>query len=70
MSKRITKLSQSPCYNCGCYNECEEKIKRTPIISEIKDNIFCNAEADYHDCGIWIALNAPDMIDETEVEDG
>lgn len=69
MSKRVTKLSQSPCYQCGQYEKCEEKIKRSPIIGVTKDKMFGNAELDFHDCGIWIALNAPDMIDETEVDD-
>ena len=68
MSKRVIKLAQSPCCQCGCCEACEEKIDRSQIIAEIKDKMFNNAEADFHDCGIWIALNAPDMVDETEVD--
>ena len=51
--KRIKSLSESPCYQCHCEWGCDEKIKRSPVLSDF----------DYHDCGIWIALNAPEMIE-------
>ena len=63
MSRRITKLAESPCYQCGCSIECEMKTLRNPTLDEIKLSIFANADFDYHDCGIWIALNAPEMIE-------
>lgn len=65
-SNRIKKLSESPCYQCGCFIQCNKKIQRNMKISEIRDLIFGNAGYDYHDCGIWIALNAPEMV---EVDD-
>lgn len=64
MNRRINKLSESPCYQCGCSIECEVKILRNPVFDEIKFSVFANADFDYHDCGIWIALNAPEMIEE------
>lgn len=64
MSKRITKLEESPCYQCGFLDACEEIINKSTTVGVIRDRMFGNANADYHDCGIWIALNAPEMIEE------
>lgn len=61
--KRIKSLSESPCYQCHYELECDEKIKRSPVLSQIRDEIFINSDFDYHECGIWIALNAPEMIE-------
>ena len=66
MSRRISSLSESPCYQCQCEWKCDEKIRKSPIIGEIKDAIFGKADFDYHNCSIWIALNAPEMV---EVDD-
>lgn len=66
MNKRITKLAESPCYQCGCSIECEMKISRNPTLDEIKFSVFANADFDYHNCGIWIALNAPEMVEVDE----
>lgn len=66
MSKRISCLKESPCHQCGCIEECYKKIRRSPKLREIPDIIFGNADFDYHDCGIWIALNASEMV---EVDD-
>lgn len=63
---RITKLSESPCSKCGCDYQCDMKIKKSPSIEVIKDKMFGRKDLDYHDCGIWIALNAPEMV---EVDD-
>lgn len=62
--KRIKSLSESPCYKCGCDCECDMKIMKSPDIGVIKDKMFGDANADFHECGIWIALNAPEMIEE------
>lgn len=67
MSKRIEYLWESPCSQCGCDYECEMKIAKSPNIGVIKDKMFGDAEADYHECGIWIALNVKDIGDEDEV---
>ena len=66
MSKRVVYLNESPCYKCNCEWECDEKIKRSPTLEEIRDVVFPNADFDYHDCGIWIALNAPEMVEVDE----
>lgn len=66
MSRRIKKLSESPCYKCHCEWKCNKKIKRNPILGDIRDGIFGNADFDYHNCGIWIALNAPEMVEVDE----
>ena len=65
-SNRIQRLSESPCYQCGCHKKCEQRIKNNNNIGEIRDSVFGNADFDYHDCGIWIALNAPDMVEVDE----
>ena len=59
-------MSESPCGKCGCMVECSNKVRRVPKLDEIRDLVFPNEDFDYHDCGIWIALNGPEMI---EVED-
>lgn len=66
MSKRVDNLYESPCYQCGFQYECDKKIERNPNLGDIKDSVFGNADFDFHDCGIWIALNAPKMV---EVDD-
>lgn len=66
MSKRIEYLWESPCFRCCCDYECERKIKTSPNIGVIKDNIFGDTDFDYHNCGIWIALNAPEMVEVDE----
>ena len=66
MNKWLNKLSDSPCYKCGFLERCSEKIDRSPKLREIQDTIFGNPNFDYRSCGIWIALNAPKMV---EVED-
>ena len=66
MNRRIQNLSESPCYQCLCELQCDEKIKHNYIFEDIKNEIFANADFDYHECGIWIALNAPDMIEVEE----
>lgn len=63
---RITKLNESPCFNCGCDYQCDMKIEKSPAIGEIKDKMFGRKDLDYHDCGIWIALNAPEMVEVDE----
>ena len=66
MSKRIDNLYESPCYQCRFQYECDRKIERSPKLGDIKDSVFGNADFDFHDCGIWIALNAPEMVEVEE----
>ena len=66
MSKWITKLIESPCYRCGFLGRCSEKVSRSPKLQEIQDAVFPNADFDYHDCGIWIALNEKEMVEVDE----
>ena len=65
-TKRIERISESPCSQCGCMVECSEKIRRSPRIEEIRDRVFGDANFDYHNCGIWIALNAKEMVEVDE----
>ena len=65
MSQRIKFLIESPCYRCGCQSECDKKIKKVPKFSEIRDIIFENGAFNFHNCPLWIAINAPEMIDES-----
>ena len=62
--KRIKRMSESPCSKCGCMVECRNKVRRSPRLDEIRDLVFPDAEFDYHDCGIWIALNVKEIVDE------
>lgn len=66
ISKRIRRLEQSPCYQCGFEDACNHKIRKIPRLEEICDMMFEREDLDYHDCGIWIALNAPEMIEVDE----
>ena len=66
MSKRINYLYESPCYQCGFQHECDEKIESNPHLGDIKDGVFGNADFDFHDCPIWIALNAPERVEVDE----
>lgn len=67
MSKRIDKLSESPCYKCGKMKDCATKVANNQNLGGIVDFMFGNADADFHWCPIYIALTAPDMI---EVDNG
>ena len=62
--RRIERISESPCFNCGKQVECSNRVRSNYRLGEIRDSVFGNRDFDYHDCGIWIALSAPDMIDE------
>lgn len=62
--KRIKSLSESPCTCCDCGVKCALKIDKSPKLQEIQDAVFGDAEYDYHNCGIWIALNAKEMVEE------
>lgn len=66
MSKPLLSLQESPCYNCGCMDRCNEKVARVPVFQEIQDAVFGDKNFDYHACGLWIALNAPEMIEVDE----
>lgn len=66
MSKRISCLAESPCYQCGFEDVCSHKIRTIPRFEEIRDMMFGRADFDYHNCGIWIALNAPEMVEVDE----
>lgn len=63
MSKRITCLAESPCYQCGSWFECGEKVRKAPKLQEIIDYVMPQVNFDYKDCGIWIALNAGKEVD-------
>lgn len=66
MNKRIERMSESPCSKCGCIVGCSDKVRRVPKLDEIRDLVFPNADFDYHECPIWIALNAPEMVEVDE----
>lgn len=61
MSKRIKTLVESPCFKCGEMDRCTTKINAIPQFKCIVYQMFGNAEADYHDCGIWIALHSGEV---------
>lgn len=63
MSKRITCLSESPCYKCGVWDKCNSKVRKAPKLQEIIDFVMPQADFDYRECGIWIALNAREVVE-------
>lgn len=65
MAKRIEHLQESACYKCGCQEQCQEKVSRNIILEDIVNVAFSQKDYDYHNCGIWISLNAPEMVDES-----
>lgn len=64
-AKRIERISESPCNKCGKIILCANRVRNNPSLAEICDSIFGNKLYDYHNCPIYIALTAPDMIDES-----
>lgn len=65
MSKKIESLKESPCYNCPMATQCENKIKRSPVVSVVRDYVYSKADYDFHNCGIYISLTTDDIIDES-----
>lgn len=65
MSRRISSLSESPCYKCSFTAKCLEKIERSPRLMEICNSIAGDASFNYHNCGIYISFTAPEMTDES-----
>lgn len=39
------------------------KVNRSPVLQQWQDVVFGDADFDYHECGIWIALNAKEMVE-------
>nr|DAG70900.1 MAG TPA: hypothetical protein [Caudoviricetes sp.] len=70
MAKRIEKLQESPCYNCGYTKKCSKRIKNNYRLGVIRDSIFGNSEYDYSQCPIRIAFVAPEMVEIEEVGNG
>ena len=60
MSQRIKSLAESPCYQCGKMEQCEQKIKRSPVLGDIVDCVMPRADFDYRDCSIWKAIMLED----------
>ena len=56
MSKRIKSLSESPCYKCGKIEQCEAKIKRSPVLGDSVDCVMPRADFDFHRCSIYKAI--------------
>lgn len=65
MGKRINLLKESPCLKCGKYSECVDKALKNNQFNDIIDQVFGNKGFDYHSCPLYIALTAPDMVDES-----
>ncbi len=68
MAERIMYLKESPCYQCHKHMECMMKTQKNNQLYDIVDQVFGNKGFDYHNCPIYVALTAPDMVDETENE--
>lgn len=66
MCKRIYRLQDSPCYKCKMQKKCDSKISKSPRLSEVKDAVFGKADFDFHKCGIYVSLNAPELVEVEE----
>lgn len=64
MSNRIKHIKDSPCWNCLVKNECSQKRMKNRNLDAIVDMVWGKANYDRKDCPIWIAINAPDMVEE------
>lgn len=60
------KLTDIPCMVCDRLCDCENKLERSPKLKEIKEMMLNRTDGRVDKCGIWIALNAPDMIEVDE----
>lgn len=63
MYQRIEKLSESPCSKCGSKKKCDKKLKKNDNFLDIKNQVFSDKNFNYKECGLWIALNAPEMVE-------
>lgn len=66
MYTRITKLSQSPCSQCQKKKKCSKKCKVNSSFLDIKNTIFKLNGFDYHNCGLYISLTAPELVEVEE----
>lgn len=64
MSKRIESLAESPCYQCGKIEQCEAKIKRSPVLGDIVDCVMPRADFDYKNCAIYKSLIMEETYDQ------
>ena len=63
MSKRISCLAESPCYQCGVGDKCLAKVARCQVLGDIVDDVMPNAEFDDHDCSIYKSLVLEESYD-------
>lgn len=56
--KRITKLCESPCYQCPVASDCTNKRMKNFKFDEIYGMVWSNAEYKRKDCPLYIALTA------------
>ena len=56
MSKRISCLAESRCYQCGKIEQCGAKIKKSPVLGDIVDCVMPRADFDFHNCSIYKAI--------------
>lgn len=66
MGKRIQSLSESPCTHCGKEEQCLIKATKSPILYNIIDIMYGDAEKDFHDCPIYISLTCPELVEVEE----
>lgn len=64
MSKKISHVTDSPCWNCQVQKECSLKRLKNRNLDIIVDMVWGQADYDRKDCPIWIAINAPEMVEE------
>lgn len=64
MSK-IKHIKDSPCWDCNVANECSAKRLTNRNLDIIVDMVWGKADYNEKNCPIYIAVTAPDMIDES-----
>ena len=56
MAYRITKLSQSACYNCPYEVQCEDRVNQCHSLQAIVDYVFPRKGLTHKDCTIAIVI--------------
>lgn len=56
MYKLITSLTESACFDCPFRLNCNEKVKRVPVLQEVVDYVLPKKDFDRGNCGLWNAF--------------
>lgn len=69
MGRRINSLSESPCSQCSCQSVCAQKVARSPILTNIVDVMYGDADKHCEACPIYISFICPELKEEERVDE-